>query len=252
MLPTISIHPTYHQSMRTSGLFLLFVTIFAFTGCGGSDPDTVETGEPETGSSDSSEPSDDKRGGIMESGFGQPKGMNSQYVWVTALVKNLSDHGGQTVTVSFNLMDESGGVIATTEQVESFNIEDQELAVGTQVDVGSRVQVASVEPTLLVEDDGTFEETDVDLGHSVADSIKVDQYSNDTWHAKFTIENPTDEPLQDPRIGIICHGADGKVNGGGSEYPELVPPSGQIVLDPYLTVSGKPKDCTAYVASGAF
>lgn len=176
--------------------------------------------------------------------------MNSQYVWVTALVKNLSDNGGQTVTVSFNVMDDSGEVITTAEQVESFNIADQELAVGTQVDVGPRVRVGSVEPTLLIEDEGAFEETEADLGKFGATSIQSDQYDKSTWHAKFTIENATDEVQKSPRIGIICHGKDGKINGGGSEFPELVPPSGQIVLDPYLITSGKPKTCTAYVASG--
>ncbi len=57
------------------------------------------------------------------------------------------------------------------------------------------------------------------------DSITTDHYDNTLWHAKFTIKNPTDEPLQSPRIGVICKGADGKVNGGGSDYPDLVPPS---------------------------
>jgi hypothetical protein len=56
--------------------------------------------------------------------------------------------------------------------------------------------------------------------------------------------------LQSPRIGVICKGADGKVNGGGSDYPDLVPPSGQIVIDPNLITTGKPATCTAYVAAG--
>lgn len=117
---------------------------------------------------------------------------------MTALVKNLSDHGGETVTVSFNVMDKSGAVIATAEQVEFFNIASQELAVGTQVDVGRRVTVGSIEPTLLIEDDGTFEETDVDLGRSSADSIKRDQYDKNAWHAKFTIKNPNRSSTQGP------------------------------------------------------
>jgi len=134
--------------------------LLALCGCGSSSSDTVETTDPQSGSSTSPTQDSGKQGEIVESGFGQ----NGQYVWVTALVKNLSDHGGQTVTVSFNLMDKSGNVIDTESQVESFNIAGQQLAVGTQADVGKGKQVASIQPTLLVEDEDTFPETDTDLG----------------------------------------------------------------------------------------
>jgi hypothetical protein len=211
----------------------------------GSGAENVDTGAPQSGST----PTEEKKGNhgqIVESGFGQ----SGQYVWVTALVKNLSDHGGQTVTVNFNLLDRNGKILKSEAQVESFNLANQLRAVGTQVDVGQRVKVASLQPTLLVKDEGTFEETKTDLGTFKADNITSDQYNKTQWHAKFTIKNPTDEPLQSPRIGVICKGADGKVNGGGSDYPDLLPPSGQIVIDPQLITTGKPATCAAYVAAG--
>lgn len=228
----------------TASLLLLLL------GCGSSSSDTVQTTAPQSGSSRSPSESG-KQGEIVESGFGQSTGTNAQYVWVTALVKNLSDHGGQTVTVNFNLMDKSGKVVDTESQVEGFNIAGQQLALGTQADVGRGVTIASVQPTLLVEDQGTFPEIDTDLGSYPASSITPDQYDKSQWHATFVIKNPTDQLLKSPRIGIICHGADGKVNGGTSEFPNLVPASGQIVVKTLsLITSGKPKDCIAYVGAG--
>lgn len=231
--------------MRLTRIFLipLFVSL-SLSACG-SDPDSSDS-DSSTGSTQEDSQEEGEQGRIVESGFGQ----SGQYAWVTAAVENLSDHGGQTVTVNFNVMDESGEVIGSQSQVESFNIAGQSIAVGTQVDLGPRVDAASVEATLLVEDDNTFEETDVDLGVVEADSIQVDQYDKKTWHAKFSIENPTDEPLQSPRIGVICKDATGEVIGGGSDYPELVPASGEVAIDPYLITSGKPTECAAYVAAG--
>lgn len=49
---------------------------------------------------------------------------------------------------------------------------------------------------------------------------------------------------------FTCNGSDGKVYGGGPEYPDRVPPAGRIVIDPNLITTGKPTMCTAYVAAG--
>ena len=46
-----------------------------------------------------------EQGAILESGFGQG---DDEYVGLVAIVKNKSDHAGQTVTVSFNIKDASG------------------------------------------------------------------------------------------------------------------------------------------------
>ncbi|WP_405064443.1 hypothetical protein OG474_23065 [Kribbella sp. NBC_01505] len=232
---------------RYAGLLPLAAALavsLALTACG-SEKQSVDTSAPQSAST----PTTEKKAGlgqIVESGFGQ----SGQYVWVTALVKNMSDHGGQTVTVNFNLLDKSGAILKSASQVESFNVANQLQAVGTQVDVGLKDKVASVQPTLLVKEEGAFPESKTDLGSFKAGSITKDQYVDTLWHAKFTIKNPTDQPLQSPRIGVICKGTDGKVNGGGTDYPDLVPPSGQVVIDPNLITTGKPTTCTAYVAAG--
>ncbi|RZI96230.1 MAG: hypothetical protein EOO67_00855 [Microbacterium sp.] len=185
----------------------------------------------------------DEQGAIVESGFGQGE---DEYVWVTALVENKSDRVGQTVTVSFNIKDDSGEVVSTTEQVESFSSPGQMLAVGTQADLDPGVRAASVEATLLVEDENTFEGGD-DLGTAKAE-YKEGEYGES--EARYTVKNPTDKPVKDPRIGVICKDKDGKVNGGGSDFPTLVPPNGEIKLATYVIVSGAPEGCTAYVAPG--
>jgi hypothetical protein len=80
--------------------------------------------------------------------------------------------------------------------------------------------------------------------------IGVDQYAKNQWHAKFTIENSTSDPLQSARIGITCWGAHGTINGGGAKFPDLIAPSGQVVIDPSLITYRKPETCKSYVAQG--
>lgn len=186
-----------------------------------------------------------KQGAILESGFGQ----SDVYVWTTALVESKSDHVGQTVTVSFNVKDKSGEVVATASQVEGFSWPGQKLVLGTQVDLEPGVKAASVDATLLIEDDNTFgTEPTVDLGTSEG-TVGKDEFG--ATNAKFKIKNPTDKPLKDLRIGIVCKDKAGKVNGGTSEFPALVPPSGEILLSTLnLIVSGDTKGCTAYIGPG--
>ena len=188
----------------------------------------------------------DKQGVILDTGFGQ----SDQYVWVTSLVENKSDHGGQTVTVSFNVKDAKGEIVKTETQIESFTYAGQKLALGTQVDVGQGVKAASVDATLLVEDEGTFEADDSAKALGTAESkIGKDEYG--ATNAEFKIMNPTDRALKDLRIGIICKDTSGKINGGSSEFPDLVPPSGQILVSTNsLITSGPTKSCTAYIAPG--
>ena len=192
-----------------------------------------------------------KLGRIVKAGFGQSDDPEaSRYVWVTALVENLDDHAGHAVTVVFKLLDDKGHVIANASHVGSFSIEGQTVPVGTEVDVGEGVTVAAVDPTVLVDDNSAFPESDVDLGAFDARTITYDSGDATPWGARFTIENPTDRRLESPTIGIICLKPDGSIIGGGSASPRRVPPGGQIGLDPDLITSGKPAECRAYVAPG--
>lgn len=214
--------------------------------CSGAEDDVVEqSSSTGSGENEATDIPAEEQGQLLESGFGQG---DSEYVWVTALVENKSNHVGQTVTVSFNIKNESGEVVATTDQVESFSWPGQKLAVGTQADLDPGVRAASVEATLLVEDENTFgtEATD-DLGTATADIVKS-EYGD--VEARYTVKNPTSKPLKDPRIGVICKDKAGKVNGGGSDYPTLVPPSGEIKVETSLIVSAKPGTCTAYIGPG--
>jgi hypothetical protein len=87
----------------------------------------------------------------------------------------------------------------------------------------SEAKVSAIEPTLLIEDEGTFEETDVDFGTVEGTDIK-EEYGS--WSADFLITNPTDEPLESPAVRVACRNAAGTIIGGGFDFPDLVPPNG--------------------------
>lgn len=221
----------------------------AVAGCdGGSDPDVVEEGERQSAAPDSSDASSDaptEQGQLLESGFGQSDGSAIAVI----LVKNTSDHGGQTVTVSVNFLDASGAILATESQVDSFNIAGQTIATQVETfDVG-RGTVASIEPTLLVEDEGTFDETDYDLGTVEGTNLRK-QYGS--WTGDFLVKNPTADALESPAVRVACRDSDGVINGGGYTFPDLVPPNGEVLADVDLTVGSDPASCTAYVGGPIF
>lgn len=198
-----------------------------------------------TASSDESDAPEKKEANsvILETGFGQ----SDEYVTMPALVENKTDHGGQTVTVSFNLKDEKGELLKTESQVESFSYAGEKLAVVGFTDLKPGQKVGSVDATLLVEEDGIGTEVNYKIDPADAEFAKG-EYGDNT--ATYTVKNPTSKPLKDLRIGVICKGKDGKINGGGTEYPELVAPSGQIRLETDVMVSGTPGSCTAYIGPG--
>lgn len=211
--------------------------------CGGTDPDVVDTqtsnvAPSESTSSEAAAP----QGTILESGFGQ----SGQYAWVIALVQNESDHAGQTVTVNFNVKDASGHLIASGAQVAAFNWVGQKLPVATQVDLGRHAKAASLEATVLVEDEGTFDDEVVDNDWGTFSGTLYQQYGS--WGAKFEVKNPTSEPLTGSAVEVICHDASGKIIGGSSSYPELIPPSGETLVDVSdLYTDAKPNDCLGYL-----
>lgn len=200
----------------------------------------AESAAPEN--TDSEAPAE--QGQLVASGFGQ----SDQYAAGIALVENTSDHGGQTVTVQMNFLDEAGDIITSSDQLESFAYAGQTLAVHVFADLGDkRAKVASVEPTLLIEDEGTFSEFDFQLEPVEATSIT----DNFGVEAKFEITNPTSDPLQDVRIGVACYDKNDNIVGGGVAFPELIPPNGtNVVTATSLTVSSKPASCVAYPSPG--
>lgn len=179
-------------------------------------------------------------GELLASGFGQ----SDEYVWVTSLVKNNASTVGQTVTVQFNLYDKTGALIGSDSQVESFASIGQLLAAGTQIDLKAHQKAARVKATLLVEDEGVFSDEPFPAIKTSAVKVGKDEFGGVS--ASFDVMNPTNKPLKDPRIGIICYNAKKQIIGGSDEFPDLVPPSGKYHVDSSVNVSGTPATCTAY------
>ena len=238
-----AIVPAMSRSLATNLVAASSTLILALsaTACSGSD--TVDQ-KSSTGSSDKTKaPDPAKKSVILETGFGQ----SDEYVSLPALVENRTDHGGQTVTVSYNIKNEAGELIQTETQVESFSYAGQKLALVGWAEVKGRQTVGSVDATLLVEEDGIGEESDVRI-EPIEAKVTKGEYGGFT--ATYKVKNPTTEALQDLRIGVICKDKNGKISGGGSDYPDLVPPSGEIVLATDVTASVVPATCTAYVGPG--
>jgi hypothetical protein len=53
-----------------------------------------------------------------------------------------------------------------------------------------------------------------------------------------------------PHRRIVCFQPFGKINGRGSEYPHLIPPSGNPLVEAKLIISGWTDRCEAYAARG--
>jgi hypothetical protein len=237
---------------RRSTFACLTLVLFLF-GCAegpsGSDQQTSEPREPASiggsagGNEDDSNPGNSAR--LLKTGFGQ----SGEYAWVTSLVENQSEGNiGQFVTVQFSLLDSNGEILASTDQVESFSRADQKLAVGTQVEIPDRGKVAKVEATMEVSD-----HADVDaepFPEITTGNVKVVKSEYGGTVGRVQVSNPTDKSLKSPRVGVICLDAKDRVIGGGSGYPELVPPSGKMLLEVTLIASGKIERCGAHARPG--
>jgi hypothetical protein len=225
---------------------LATVLAFGLAGCGG-DQDVVEKKNSSSSSSSDEEskmPAKDQ-GSLKESGFGQ----SDEYVGLAAIVKNNSDHAGQTVTVSFNLLDKDGNLLQTESQVDSFSWVDQELPVITQADVQPGQKVAKVEATLLIEDDGTFADTvSDDLGTADAQFAKG-EYGETV--AKVALTNPSDKILKNPAVRVVCRDAGGTISGSGYTFPELIGADGKYAEAVDVLASPGTKSCKAYLAPSA-
>jgi len=226
---------------RLLGAAVLVPSFLAFAACGSSSSSDVSASSPTKSAAEppASKTTTGAEATIQEVGFGQ----QDEYVWTTALVKNETSDAGQTVTVHFNLKDAKGKVVASGDQVSAFNWAGQAVPIGTQISAPQHVEIASVDATVDVEDDGIGTASD-DWG-----TFKGNLYKDyGQWAARFTVKNPTDKPLKGSALQIICVNATGDIIGGDAEFPELIPASGVTVVDSTnLYLSEKPASCTGYL-----
>lgn len=182
---------------------------------------------------------------VLSSGFGQ----QGEYAWITAVVKNDKGAEGRFVTVQFNIFDQAGTLILSESQTESFSRAGEVLAIGTQVTVPGGAKVGKVEPTaVLGSTTGDKPFPEIKTGPI---KITAQQYAKDRFAVSFPVMNPGADPLKDLRVGIVCFDSGGKVIGGTSDYPDVVPGSGQAIVTADVITNGKPDKCEAYVGAPA-
>jgi hypothetical protein len=241
--------------MRCRSAVAYLACVLLLSGCAGqpsgSDQQTSEPREPISngGSADGNKTDPERNGArLLRSGFGQ----SGRYAWVTSLVENQAeDNVGQFVTIRFDLLDSDGEILARADHAEKFSRADEKLAVGTQVDIPDRGKVAKVEATMEVSDlPNVAAEPFPEITTGKVKVVRSEYSEYGDRVGRVGVNNPTDESLKSPRVGLICLNAKGRVNGGGSAYPELVPPAAKVLVEVTLITSGKIKRCEAYAGPG--
>jgi len=195
----------------------------------------------------SSDPTSEQGVSLVALGFGQAE----KYVAPIAIVKNNTQDVGQFVTVNFNLLDKSGTVIASTDQIEQITWPGQELLLPGWEELDSaKTKVAKVEATISVSDPDNSQQA---LAQYTTGPVKVTEDEFGGYQGSFDVLNPSAEKLTDLRIGVACYNKAGDIIGGTSVYPELVPANGKIKAETSsLTVSGKPNSCKAFPGGFSF
>lgn len=73
--------------------------------------------------------------------------------------------------------------------------------------------------------------------------------NSDSYGARFEVVNPTDEPLEAASFQVVCTNKAGEIVAGASDYPELIPASGRVLVDASSLYSDtKPAECTGCLA----
>jgi hypothetical protein len=232
----------------------LFAPTFAAAACaalllaGCSTPQTVteNTGEGQQVGDDTATPGADKAGKspkatLVKTGFGK----DGDYGYASAIVTNTSpDNVGMFVTVQFNLLDSKGDLVASDDQVEQFTSANQTLALGTQFDMEGKKKVAKVEATLGLDNKASME----DQPNLPVGKVKVKKDEYGAKKAVFEVKNPGTAAQKGARIGIACFNKSGKIIGGGSTYPDLIPAKGRVLVEADVMTAGTPESCDAYAA----
>lgn len=223
-------------------------TALLLTACGSESSSSDEAGS-DTGDKVSSaeEAEEGPEAEIVDYAFVQ----DGEYVKGIALVRaNNEDAVGKFVTVSYNVLDADGQILATEEQIETFSWAGQEIGFPffVSLDATPKAKVASVDPVVSVGDDSYDEEYDAELPVLDAQSVAKDKYSNG-YTVSFGFTNDTDEALEGLRVAAVCFDKGGKVIGGETTYPDALPGRAIRIDVEYLrTVDDqKPATCKAYL-----
>lgn len=222
------------------------------TACGSSDPDSKSAGsdagdEIASTVDQSDQQSEGPEAEIIDYAFVQ----DGEYVKGIALVRaNSDDAVGKFVSVSYNVLDANGQILATEEQIETFSWVGQEIGfpLFVSLDATPKAKVASIDPAVSVGDDSFDEAHEDALPVLEAQSIRKDKYGNG-YTVSFGFTNESDEKLEGLRVAAVCFDKAGKVIGGDTTYPDALPGRAiRIDIDYLITVDDqKPDACKGYM-----
>jgi hypothetical protein len=176
---------------------------------------------------------------------------SDEYVTGIALVRaNSEDAVGKFVSLSYNVLDADGQILATEEQIESFSWEGQEIGfpIFVSLDATPGAKAATLDVVADVGDDSYGQEYTTPLPVLEAQSVVEDEYGNG-YTASFGFTNDGDEKLESMRAAAVCFDKGGKVIGGATTYPDALPGRTiRIDVEMIDTVKDqKPKTCKAYL-----
>lgn len=222
-------------------LLTLIVGVSVAGSSSGSDGHTSDAGPAAAATPEG----DSTKATLLGSGFGQA----DRYVWVTSIVRNDSTASGQTVIVHFNLKDDSGALVASADQTEAFSRPGQQLVLGTQATIPDGKKAASVEATLDVKYPGIGSPDP--FPEITTGPVMVTKGEFRGYEAQAELKNPTAQPLRSSRVGVVCYDETGRIDGGSSAFPELVPAGGSTIVKTLdLIVSGIPARCAMRAGPG--
>jgi hypothetical protein len=233
--------------MRAGSLLSACAAAILLVSCSANgNPSNIGTVGADNGNENASSRSGKPAVELVDLGFGQ----SGAYVQGVAIVTTNTDASvGEFVTASVNFLDESGRIIGTEEQVESFNWVGQQLVLPIWLDLSDnpKAKVSKIVPSVSISDYGAAEPR---AALPILKSTEVKKTRFDGTTTSFAFKNTTDTDLKNLRVGVVCYDKGGKISGGQSTYPNLSPADKTIRIDSNVTTSGTPRICKAFLNYG--